>query len=151
MRRSALITFPVMASVFLGGGIIGFGLTVVLTAERSLARLFGLCALPLAFIAGAHLWLSYALLRGLAHLLRRGALPRFAQSDVIPPGSEAFVFTSIATSTILGVIVALSPSRLGFLPTLAVFIVLGVGYGIICHLLGRNGFLPVCDIESGQP
>ncbi len=93
MRRSALITFPVMAGTFLGGGIIGFALTATLTPEYSFIRLFGLCGLPLALIIGAQLWPGYALLQGLAHALRRGGLPRFAQADTIPPGSAAFVLS----------------------------------------------------------
>ncbi|MBO9343776.1 MAG: hypothetical protein J7454_17635 [Roseiflexus sp.] len=148
MRRSALITFLIMASVFIGGGIIGLVLTVALTETGSVARLFGLCSLPLAFIIGAQLWLGYASVRIGAHLLKRGALPRFAKSGAIPPGSAAFVLTSTTISTFLGVVVALAPSRLGFLPTLAVFIGLGAGYGIVCHLLARNGFLPVYDMEG---
>ncbi len=148
MRRSALITFLIMASVFIGGGIIGLVLTVALTETGSVARLFGLCSLPLAFIIGAQLWPGYASVRIGAHLLKRGALPRFAKSGAIPPGSAAFVLTSTTISTFLGVVVALAPSRLGFLPTLAVFIGLGAGYGIVCHLLARNGFLPVYDMEG---
>jgi len=148
MRRSALITFLIMASVFIGGGIIGLVLTVALTETGSVARLFGLCSLPLAFIIGAQLWLGYASVRIGAHLLKRGALPRFAKSGAIPPGSAAFVLTSTTISTFLGVVVALAPSRLRFLPTLAVFIGLGAGYGIVCHLLARNGFLPVYDMEG---
>jgi hypothetical protein len=148
MRRSALITFLIMASVFIGGGIIGLVLTVALTETGSVARLFGLCSLPLAFIIGAQLWLGYASVRIGAHLLKRGALPRFAKSGAIPLGSAAFVLISTTISTFLGVVVALAPSRLGFLPTLAVFIGLGAGYGIVCHLLARNGFLPVYDMEG---
>lgn len=151
MRRSALITFPIIAGTFLGGGIIGLALTVALTPAYSVVQLFGLCGLPLAFIIGAQLWLGYALLRGLAHVLRQGGLPRLAQSDTIPPGSTAFVVSSVGVSLILGVLVAIAPSRLGFLPTLAVFVALGAGFGIACHLLARNGFLPVYDIESGPP
>jgi len=63
MRRPALITFLIMASVFMGGGIIGFVLTAALTETGSMARLFGLCSLPLAFIIGAQLWLGYASVR----------------------------------------------------------------------------------------
>lgn len=151
MRRSALITFPVMAGTFLGGGIIGFVLTAALTPECSVIRLLGLCGLPLAFIIGAQLWLGYALLRGLAHVLGRGGLPRFARSDTIPPGSAAFVLSSTGVSLILGLLVAIAPSRLGLLPTLAVFVALGAGFGIACHLLARNGLLPVYDMESGPP
>ena len=65
------------------------------------------------------------------------------------PDSAAFVLASIGVSLILGLLVAIAPSRLGFLPTLAVFVALGAGFGIACHLLARNGFLPVYDIESG--
>ncbi|MGQ9482837.1 MAG: DUF1761 domain-containing protein [Chloroflexus sp.] len=75
MRRSALITFPIMASVFMGGGVIGFGLTAALTATGSVSRLLGLCSLPPAFIIGAMLWLGYASVRPGAHLLKRGGLP----------------------------------------------------------------------------
>ncbi len=148
MRRSALMTFPIMVSVFTGGGILGFVLTAALTETGSIARLLGLCSLPLAFILGAKLWLGYALVRLLVHLLRRGGWPRFTQSGAIPPGSAAFVFTSVAMSSILGIVVALAPSRLGSLPTLTLFVGLGAGYGILCHRLASNGFLPVYNLEA---
>ncbi|MGQ9529645.1 hypothetical protein [Chloroflexus sp.] len=140
MRRSALITFPIMASVFMGGGVIGFGLTAALTATGSVSRLLGLCSLPPAFIIGAMLCLAMRQSdRG--RICSSAADCLFATSGAVPSGSVAFVLTSMIISTFLGVVVALAPSRPGFLPTPAVFIAPGAGYGIVYHLLARNGIL----------
>lgn len=137
-----------MIAMFLGGGIAGVALASALAPDVPLARFFGLCALPLAFIAGAHLWLGFALIRGMLLVVKRRALPSFARSGAIPPGAIAFVFTSLGISIPLGFLIAIAPNRLGFAPTLAVFVVLGAGYGITCYLLARNGYLPVYDLES---
>ncbi|WP_322513382.1 hypothetical protein, partial [Chloroflexus sp.] len=111
-------------------------------------RWFGLCALPLAFITGALLWLGIAFGRGLVHTLIRRELPAFAGDHAIPPGTAAFVFTSTGIMAVVGLFVAVAPNHLGFWPTLAICTSIGAGYGLICQHLARRGYIPVYDLES---
>jgi hypothetical protein len=157
MRRPAIITFPVMTAIVFGGAIAGLLFATMLAPELPFAAWLGLCSLPLAFIIGAHLWLGFAMLRMLAHCLRASGQaskhrpkPTVTQSSAIPPGSVAFVFTSLGISTLTGFILAIAPNRMGFLPTLLAFLLLGAIYGSACYLLARNGYLPVYDLE-GEP
>lgn len=148
MRQPALITFLVMAAVFFGGAIGGLALTSALAPDAHLLRWLGLGALPLAFITGAFLWLAIAFGRGIVHTLQQRKLPAFAGDHAIPPGTAAFVFTSTGIMALFGVIVATAPNRFGFWLTLALFISIGAGYGLICQYLARRGYLPVYDLES---
>ena len=151
MKPSAIITFLVMSAVFFGGAVGGFLLADALAPEFRFAAWLGLCSLPLAFILGAHLWLGLALLKMAGRFLRHAAQGRKqARSDAVPPGSIAFVFTALGISTLTGFLLALAPNRMGFLPTLFIFVLFGALYGVVCHLLARRGYLPVYDLE-GEP
>lgn len=148
MRRPAIITFLIMAAVFFGGALGGFALTTILIPEPHVLRWFSLGALPIAFIAGSFLWLSIAFGRGLVHILKQRKRPTFAGDRAIPPGTTAFIVTSTGIMTLFGLLVAITPNRLGFLPTFTLFTVVGVGYGLLCRVLARNGYLPVYDLEG---
>lgn len=155
MRRPAIITFLVMAAVVFGGAIAGFFMASTLAPEFAPAGWLGLCFLPLVFIIGAQLWLGFALLKMAARFLRHQAQGRkpaqsSAVSNAVPPGSIAFVFTALGISAVTGFVLAIAPNRMGFLFTLLAFLFIGALYGVICHLLARNGYLPVYDME-GEP
>ncbi|MFQ3633457.1 hypothetical protein [Roseiflexus sp.] len=81
-------------------------------------------------------------------MFRRRVRPSFTEPGAVPPGAGAFVVTSLGISVLLGWFIAIVPNRLGFVPALAVFVILGTGYGLTCYLLARNGYLPVYDLES---
>ncbi|MFN3372834.1 MAG: hypothetical protein ACK44M_04605 [Chloroflexus sp.] len=148
MRRPAIITFLIMATVFFGGALGGFALTTILIPEPHVLRWFSLGALPLAFTTGSLLWLSIAFSRGLFHIIKWRERPTFAGDRAIPPGTTAFIVTSAGIMTLFGLLVAVTPNRLGFLPTLALFTGAGVGYGLLCRVLARNGYLPVYALEG---
>lgn len=151
MKPPAIIAFPVMTAVFFGGAIAGLLLALTLSPQFPFAVWLGLCSLPLAFIIGAHLWLGLAMLKMTARFLRNPDHGGdHAQSSAVPPGSIVFVFTAPGISALAGFILAIAPNRMGFAPTLLAFLLLGVVYGIVCHLLARNGYLPVYDLE-GEP
>lgn len=147
MKPHPIIAFFVMTAVFFGSAVGGFLLANALAPQFPLSAWLGLCSLPLAFILGAHLWLGLALLKLIARFLRNPAQGRKNfQSNDAPPGSIAFVFAALSVSTLTGFLLALAPNRMGFLPTLFSFIVVGALYGILCHLLARRGYLPVYEL-----
>lgn len=148
MRRPAIITFLTMATVFFGGALGGFALTTILIPEPHVLRWLSLGALPLAFIAGSLLWLSIAFSHGLFHILKRRERPAFTGDRAIPLGTTTFIVTSTGIMTLFGLLVAITPNRLGFLPTFTLFTATGVGYGLLCRVLARNGYLPVYDLEG---
>lgn len=149
MKPPAIIAFLVMTAVFFGGAISGLLLALTLSPQFPFAVWLGLCSLPLAFIIGAHLWLGLALLKMTARFLRNPDQEGdHAQSSAVPPGSIVFVFTAPGISALAGFILAIAPNRMGFAPTLFAFLLLGAVYGIVCHLLARNGYLPVYDLEG---
>ncbi len=151
MKASAIADFLALAALFFGGAIFGLLLSWILAPEFPLALWLGLLSLPLALIIGAHLWLGFAMLSGSARLLYGAARGRGQPpAAAIPPGSLAFALSALGVSSLAGFILALAPNRLGFLPTLLAFVLLGALYGIICHRLARKGYLPVYDLE-GEP
>ena len=49
---------------------------------------------------------------------------------------------------LLGLLMATPPNRLGFVPTVTLLTMVGIGCGLICRVLTRNGSLPVYDVAG---
>lgn len=138
--RSPWLQAAAMAILFLGGGIAGSLLATALAPESWLAAFAGLFAFPLAFAAGMPCWLGLALLTAAWGLVRRG--PRKTRPHEIPGGSIAFVPVAIGIAGAAGVVIGLCGSRLGFIATVALYLLLGITYGAACWRLARAGYLP---------
>jgi hypothetical protein len=148
VQRPAIVTFPVTVGLFFGGGIGGIGLASFVAPDSIAGNFIGLLALPLAFIAGMNLWLGFALLTALLHGIRRllsrapGSVPPLMGNRDVPPGAYSFVLAALATSAASGLVMAFLSTRLGFVATLALYLLVGLVYGMACWLLARSGFLP---------
>jgi hypothetical protein len=145
LRRPIALTFPILAVLFLGGGIAGLVYAQRIAPDSGLAVFAGVLALPAAFVAGMQLWLGLALFAVFAGSARRllGGRPQARPPvNVVPPGAIAFVFTSLATCLLAGLVLGAVATSGGFLSTFATVFSVGVVYGVLCWLLARNGFLP---------
>jgi hypothetical protein len=133
----------VMALLFLGGGVAGLGVARSVAPGSFAAEFFGTFAFPLSFGIGMQGWLGMALVTEAWRTIGRGFRPAANPGDVrIPPGSFAFVPTSVLLVGGAGLMIAIFGSSLGALATIALYLTLGLCYGIACWLYARNGYLP---------
>jgi hypothetical protein len=128
--------------LFLGGGAAGVGLSRYLTASSIVAQFVGLFAFPMAFVIGLQAWLGLAIGHALWRTAVHGpARPGEARTE-IPGGSIVFVPVSVAIVGFAGLVIGLVGSSLGILATLGLYVLLGFGYGLVCWLAARAGYLP---------
>jgi hypothetical protein len=132
-----------MAILFLGGGVAGLGIARAVAPGSFVAEFFGTFALPLSFGIGMQAWLGTALVTEAWRTIRRGFRPLAKTGEVrIPPGSLVFVPVSVLLVGGAGLPIAVFGSSLGLLTTIALYLTLGVAYGVACWLYARNGYLP---------
>lgn len=143
------MTIPVTLALFAGGGAAGAALAKALAPGSVVGAFFGLFMLPAAFIGGFYAWLGLALLDAIGSFVRRGGrrIPRdTAKTPVaaraIPRGSIGFVFVSLAVSIMTGFALAFLATESKFLTAWSLLVAAGTGYGVLCWLLARSGFLP---------
>ena len=134
----------VLALLFLGGGAAGVGLARALAPQSWAAQFVGLFSLSLPFAIGMNAWLGLALVTEAWRAIA-GRRPRPDASTIdapIPAGSFAFVPVCVVMVGLAGVLIAIAGSSLGALATIALYVTLGLLYGIACWLYARNGYLP---------
>jgi hypothetical protein len=149
-KRPLWITIPLIMLLFLGGAVLGMELAERLAPDSWVAAFVGLFMLPLAFMLGMQFWLGLALLGaigyGLRYLVQRAAGStaslRESVPTMIPPGSVAFFPIASLSGALGGLITGLVASEAGFFAVLSTYTAVGVGYGLICWQLARNGWLP---------
>jgi hypothetical protein len=73
--------------------------------------------------------------------VRGPATPAEARAE-IPAGSIVFVPVSVAFVGAAGLLIGILGSSLGILATLGLYVLLGFGYGTLCWLAARSGYLP---------
>ena len=132
----------VLALLFLGGGAAGLGIAQSLAPDSWAAQFVGLFSLSLPFAIGMNLWLGFAITTELWRAVRRRGRPAPGAASPIPPGSIAFVPTCLVMVGCSGIVIAMLGSRLGALPTVGLYLILGLFYGVACWLYARNGYLP---------
>lgn len=133
----------VLVILFLGGGVAGLGIARSVAPGSFAAEFFGMFAFPLSFGIGMQAWLGMALVTDAWRTIRRGFRPAADAGKVrIPPGSFAFVPTSVLLIGCAGLLIGIFGSSLGLLTTVALYLTLGLVYGIACWLYARNGYLP---------
>ena len=141
-RRPIWHQVGVLALLFLGGGAAGVGLSQHLAADSILAQFVGLFTFSLPFVIGLKAWLGLAIGVALWRTAVRGpATPAEARAET-PAGSIVFVPVSVALVGAAGLVVGVLGSSLGILATLGLYVLLGVGYGTLCWLAARSGYLP---------
>jgi len=116
----------VLALLFLGGGIAGVGIARSLAPESWAAQFVGLFSFSLPFAIGMNLWLGLAITTELWRAVRRRGRPASGAASPIPPGSIAFVPTCVVLVGCAGILIAMLGSRLGALPTVALYLTLGL-------------------------
>lgn len=149
-ERSAWITIPLVMLLFLGGAVAGMGLAERYAPDSFVAAFVGLFMLPLAFLLGMQLWLGLALISAigywLRHLFRRARgsnTPlRDAVPNTIPPGSVVFFPLASISGALGGLLTGLLSGQSGFFAVVSTYSAVGIGYGLLCWQLARNGWLP---------
>ncbi len=144
-----MVTAPVLLAFFVGGGLAGACLARALAPDSELAQLIGMFALPIGLFFGLILWLGtasvIALTRRVAQAGKRLEGPRAEYewgTTVIPPGSRAFVVTSIVPSLAVGVLVGLLSATSGVTLCAVAYVGMGAAYGVLCWKAAANGYLP---------
>jgi hypothetical protein len=133
----------VVAILFLGGGAAGLGIARSVSPGSWAAQFVGLFTFSLPFAVGMHAWLGLAIVTELWRALTRRRRPAADAIDThIPPGSFAFVPICVLLVGSAGLLIAIVGSQIGALWTIALYLTLGLLYGIACWLYARNGFLP---------
>lgn len=134
----------VLVLLFLGGGSFGVWLAGRLAPDSILAQFVGLFSFSLPFAIGLQSWLGAAIIVEVIRLIaRRGRrLPPEARSAT-PPGSFVFVPTCAGLITCAGLLIGVLGSSLGVIATTALYLLLGIGYGVACWLFARAGYLPI--------
>ena len=138
--RSPWLQALAIAVLFLGGGVGGTVLVTTIAPGSSFAAFVGAFVFPLAFGLGMPSWLGLALVTALWGRVRHG--PRKTRPHEIPGGSIAFVPVSIGLAGAAGLLIGVSGTRLGVAATVALYLMLGIAYGVACWQLARSGYLP---------
>jgi hypothetical protein len=134
----------VLVGLFLGGGSFGVWLAGRLAPESILAQFVGLFSFSLPFAIGLQSWLGAAIVVEVIRLIRRRGrrLPP-EQRSATPPGSFVFVPTCAGLITCAGLLIGVFGSSLGVIATTGLYLLLGFGYGVVCWLFARAGYLPI--------
>ena len=134
----------VLVLLFLGGGSFGVWLALRLAPESILAQFVGLFSFSLPFAIGLQSWMGTAIVVEVFRLIgRRGRRLPPEERSATPPGSFVFVPTCAGMITCAGLLIGLFGSSLGVMATTALYLLLGVGYGVTCWLFARAGYLPI--------
>ena len=139
---SVWVQVSVLALLFLGGGAAGLGISRSLAPESWAAQFVGLFSLSFPFAIGMNAWLGLAITTELWRTIAGRRRPAGDARAAIPPGSFAFVPTCVLLVGLAGVLIAILGSSLGALATIALYVILGLFYGVACWLYARNGYLP---------
>ena len=134
----------VLVLLFLGGGSFGVWLSGYLAPESILAQFVGLFSFSLPFAIGLQSWLGAAIVVEVIRLIRRRGrrLPP-EQRSATPPGSFVFVPTCAGLITCAGLLIGVFGSSLGVIATTGLYLMLGLGYGVVCWLFASAGYLPI--------
>ncbi len=132
----------VLVVLFLGGGAAGVGIAKYLVPGSFVAQFVGLFTFPVPFVIGLQSWLGLAMGVAIWRTAVHGPAKPGERRTEIPAGAIAFVPVSVAVVGTFGLVIGMLGSSLGILATLGLYVLLGVGYGILCWLAARSGYLP---------
>jgi hypothetical protein len=152
IRRTMSLTKPPPAwlslllylGLFFGGGGLGIWVARWVAPDSNLAEFVSFLVLPAGFMFGIFGWAGAAIPAAIRRLLRRRAAQPIEKSDskpIIVPGSFAFVPAALVTCVPAGMLVGVLSPDLGFVRVLLLYAGLGLGFGIVCWLLARAGYL----------
>jgi len=144
MHPSPWLTLPIIVGLFFGGGFLGEQVSRVLAPGSRLAEFVSFLAFPTAFLIGFVVWAGASIPGAIRRLVMRSALSvnKTGVNAAIPSGSFAFVPTAFVSGLAAGAVVGTLSPDLGFAWVLCLYAGLGLGYGVICWLLARTGYLP---------
>lgn len=139
----------VMLTLFFGGGVLGTQVAARLAPGSVLADFASFLALPAGFIVGFVAWAGAALpaairqLRRMRRKERSGRAKEGGASRVtIPPGSFAFVPVCTIANALCGLIAGAASEHYSLIRVLAIYLSIGLAYGVLCWRLARIGLLP---------
>ncbi|MEM1255909.1 MAG: hypothetical protein AAGI69_26005 [Cyanobacteria bacterium P01_H01_bin.21] len=143
------VNFFTSALLLFGGSFGGTHLTATVAPYSQWSGVVGFLMFPTAFMAGMRLWPQTNLLMNKIRSLPK----RIKRSYQVPTktsrrgiGSFTFVFTSITTSTLAGLILTPPAMQAIFDPGYRVLITAGALYGVICWVLVQLGYLQQADV-----
>ena len=143
------VNFFTSAILLFGGSFGGTHLTATVAPHSQWSGVIGFLMFPAAFMAGMRLWPQTNLLMNQICSFPQ----RFKRSHQVPAkisrrgiGSFTFVLTSIATSTLSGLILTPPAMQVVVDPGYRILITAGAIYGVICWLLIQLGYLQQADI-----
>jgi hypothetical protein len=140
--RSGWLQALALTVLFLGGGVAGSGIAQRLAPDSIVAAFVGLFTFAVPFVVGLHLWLGLAIGIALWRLARHGRRGLSDTPSPVPPGSAVFVPVCTLLVGGAGLLVGVFGSSLGVVTTVGLYLLLGLGYGTVCWLCARSGYLP---------
>jgi hypothetical protein len=149
----AVRIIALLVALLFGGMGLGIYLADILAPDSPIAMLVGVLMLPLCLGLGMTSRLGVASAAVRSRLRKAGlwAERGFAEAvghgmDDPPgralPGAHVFVPVSVTISIVGGILIALSPSSIGFFLVLAVTALAGLVYGVLLWWLAEAGLLP---------
>jgi len=138
---STVASFIILLILFFGGGFVGEQLAIALAPSSGFSRLFGFLALPASFIVGFFFWAGAATFV-LIKLLAKGGSRPSQRSREIPPGAKGFLWSSVLSCLIVGVLTGLLSKEHGFILVSGTYVATGFVYGALCWQLAKSGWLP---------
>lgn len=127
--------------LFFGGGGVGVLMADWLAPGSGVAGLFSFLAWPAAFLLGFYAWAGLAVFALLWRLIRGRGRPHPSEA-VIPPGTNGFIWSSLITCGMAGVIAGALSARYGLFMVTGIYLLVGLLYGALCWQLARTGWLP---------
>jgi hypothetical protein len=147
--RSPWLTIPTTFGLFFGGGYAGTQAARTLAPDSPVAEFVSFLALPAGLLIGFVAWAAVAAPAALRRFVRLARVRSGSPDSIdgvsagtIPPGSFAFVPAALVTSTLPGMVVAATSTRLGVAWVLCLYAVVGLAYGVACWKLAQSGYLP---------
>lgn len=138
---STVASFLVLLTLFFGGGFVGEQLALALAPSSGFSRLLGFLVLPASFILGFVVWAGAAAFALIGQLARGGARPSRKPRD-IPPGANGFLWSSILSCLLVGVLTGLLSKEHGVVFVSGIYVATGLVYGALCWQLAKSGWLP---------
>ncbi|WP_152532123.1 hypothetical protein [Leptolyngbya sp. Heron Island J] len=143
------VNFFTSATLLFGGSFSGTHLTALVAPHSQWSGLVGFFMFPVAFIAGMRLWPWVEVLiesfRSLFTKVRFAPKPGTRRAKRII-SSFSFIITSVATSTLSGLILTPPAMQVVVDPGYKILISAGIVYGVICWVLIQLGYLQHADV-----
>lgn len=149
-QRSGLAQIAAVLGIVIGGGAGGAVLGRAVASDSGASVFVSGAMLPLGAFLGICLWLGSAVVFVVAQVVRRGLSPREERAAArerfsLPPGSVAFVPSSVGSSVAAACLVSALSAEASLLGIAGPYVVVGLAYGLAAWWLARAGYFPAPD------